>query len=94
MAALGWFGPEPLHEGCQCHTMAWRSYKPFRGTGIMKGFTKSAMEIYKQNIPDVKFWVRVKNENEGSIRLAQYLGLEISKEFSNSESTVLTTYYN
>jgi hypothetical protein len=94
LAALIWVGPEPLHIGCKCHTMAWRSYKPFRGTGIMKSFTKFAFDFYLESIPTTKFWVAVKKENVGSIKLAEHLGFKISTEYSNNESTILTTYYN
>jgi RimJ/RimL family protein N-acetyltransferase len=92
LVALIWLGPEPLHEGCKCHTISWRSYNPWRGKGLMRDFTKFAMGIYKKNFPDVKYWARIVRTNEGSLNFAESLGFEISKKFSDDSSLVLTTF--
>ena len=89
LAAIVWFGPKPLHKGCKCHTVGWRSYNPFRGKGLTKDFVNFAMSIYKKNLPDVKLWARIKKENTGSLGLAQNLGFQISEEFSDDVSLVL-----
>lgn len=82
LAALVWLGPEPFvdKEG-NWYTMAWRSYPSFRGKGLMKEFTKFAMDIYMKNIPNIKLWINIKKENIGSIGLAKFLGF---KELENS----------
>ncbi|OGI62947.1 hypothetical protein A2818_00295 [Candidatus Nomurabacteria bacterium RIFCSPHIGHO2_01_FULL_40_12] len=89
LAGLIWFGPEPLHDGCKCHTAGWRSYNPWRGKGLMKDFTKFAMDIYMSKFPDIKFWINAKKENTGSIRLAEYLGFKVSEKYSDSISIVM-----
>ncbi len=84
LAALVWLGPEPLPENeGNWHTAAWRSYIPFRGKGLMKDFTKFAMNIYEEKISNVKFWIAVKKENAGSIGLAKILGFQESDETFN-----------
>ena len=94
LAAIIWFGPKPLHKGCKWHTISWRSCNPFRGKGLMKDFVNFAMDIYKKNLPnDVKFWVRIKKGNTGSLRLAKNLGFQISEEFSDDVSIVLRDLY-
>lgn len=86
MAAHVRFGPEPLHEGCKCHTAGWRSYKPWRGKGLMKDFTKFAMDIYMQKFPNIKLWISAKKENAGSVKLATVLGFKIDKQKSNEKT--------
>lgn len=90
LAALIWFGPEPLNgiKG-NFHTSAWRSYPSFRGKGLMKDFGKFAMEIYASKIPDVKFTAVIKKENAGSIGFAEALGFTESKEASNENSIIM-----
>jgi RimJ/RimL family protein N-acetyltransferase len=90
MAAIIRFGPEPLHEGCKCHTVGWRSYKPFRGTGIMKGFTKFAFDFYLEQFPNTKFWITAKKDNIGSIKLAEFLGF-LLKGPDTDESRIIMT---
>lgn len=89
MAALAWLGPEPAHEGCKCHTVAWRSYEPFRGKGIMKPFTKFVLDFYSQNRPNTNFWAKLKRENTGSLHLAEYLGFVVDEKLSDEESMIL-----
>ena len=72
LAALVWFGPRPPTAG---HTIAWRSYRPFRGRGLMKDFTKYVRDIYKERFPDVQLWAEIKEGNRGSEELATYLGI-------------------
>ena len=85
LAALVWFGPELLKkESGNWHTVAWRSYPSFRGRGLMKEFTKFAMDIYTKNVPDMKFWISVKKDNLGSIRLGKFLGFLKSEKISSS----------
>lgn len=67
------------------HTIGYRSYKPFRGKGLMKDFMKFAIKIYSENRPGLRYWLGVKPENAASIALASSLGFTISEE--NSDRT-------
>ncbi len=77
LAALMWFGPEPLEGNTgNLHTSAWRAYPNFRGKGLMKEFAKFVMDIYTSKIPNVKFWAVIKKENIGSMGYAQAIGFK------------------
>lgn len=89
MAAMIRFGPEPLFgQVDNWHTIGWRSYGPFRGKGFMKIFTDFTMDVYLQKFPDIKFWITVKKENAGSVKLAEGLGFAADKEKSQRESEI------
>lgn len=90
LAALVWFGPKPfLGEENGWQTAAWRSYGLFRRKGLMKNFTKFAMEIYKKSVPGARFWVVLKRKNKGSAQLAVNLDFEILEEASDETSLVM-----
>jgi len=89
LAAIAWLGPKPAHEGCLCHSMAWRSYKPFRGKGIMKNFTKSVLDFYINKFPNTNLWVHVKKDNKPSYDLAVFLGFEIDPKLSKDDDIIL-----
>ena len=90
LAAIVWFGPSPLNKEIDnWHTAGWRSYPSFRGRGLMRNFTKFAMDIYIKNIPNAKFWLKIKKENIGSLGLATSLGFEVREEASNGVSLVM-----
>jgi RimJ/RimL family protein N-acetyltransferase len=89
MAGIVWFGPEPAHEGCTCHTSAFRSYAPFRGKGIMKGFAKFAMDFYLEQSPNTNLWAEVKKGNTASLNLLSYLGFTVDEKLSNETSIIL-----
>jgi len=93
LAALVWFGPEPLalKEG-NWHTAAWRSYPSFRGKGLMKDFAKFTMDAYVKSVPNIKFWIKVKKDNNGSIGLAQTLGFQKLQETSSDASMLMVNY--
>jgi len=95
LAALVWFGLEPLSgkEG-NWHTAGWRSYNPFRGKGLMKEFTKFAMDVYVQKTPNVKFWIATEKENIGSVELAKFLGFQELKTTSESNTNRLIMVKN
>ncbi|HUX35426.1 MAG TPA: GNAT family N-acetyltransferase [Candidatus Paceibacterota bacterium] len=65
------------------HTIGYRSYKPFRGKGLMKDFMKFAMKIYSESRPGFRYWLGIKPENAASIALASSLGFTISEENSD-----------
>jgi len=90
LSALVWCGPKALFpDGKNWQTVAWRSYTPFRGKGIMKNFTKFVMDIYKKSFPDAKFWIVLKRNNIGSAQLAVNLDFEVLEETSNETSLVM-----
>lgn len=84
LAAIVYLGPKPLRqEPGEWHTIGYRSYKPFRGKGLMKDFSKFAMKIYSANHPGANYWVRINPENKASIALASSLGFRVSEENSD-----------
>ena len=90
LSALVWFGPRPLLSNeDNWHTLGWRSYKPFRGKGIMKVFTQFSIDFYKTKFPDIKLWISAEKDNVSSIRLAENLGFTIYTEASDSHSIVM-----
>jgi hypothetical protein len=89
LAAVAWLGPKPAHEGCKCHSMAWRSYKPFRGKGLMKEFTKFVLDFYLDMVPNTNLWVHVKKDNKASHDLAIFLGFEIDSKLSSGDNIIL-----
>lgn len=90
LAAAVWFGPKPLHEGCKCHSVGWRSYLPFRGTGIMKNFADFSINFYLQYIKTKYIWARIRPDNEGSIKLAKGLGFEKDENYSSLDFIIMT----
>jgi len=90
MAALVWLGPAPLHEEPgDWHTIAYRSYPPFRGTGIMKAFAQFALDTYQKQYPDASFWAGIDTKNASSAGLASALGFEKSEEHSDDTHTIM-----
>lgn len=65
---------EGSQEKSEWHTIVYRSYPPFRGTGIMKDFVKTTMDIYKKSVPDIKLWAGIQETNPSSVALAKKLG--------------------
>jgi hypothetical protein len=95
LAALIWFGPESLFPGDEknWHTAGWRSYKPFRGKGIMKNFIDFATDIYMQNVKNteqnINLWVAIKRGNTASSGLASALGFQVLEEASDEVSLIM-----
>ena len=75
-----WFGPKdaPIAEKEKAlwHTIAYRSYPPYRGAGIMGDFTRFVLEYYRELNPGIRMWAEAKAENQASIALAKKLGFE------------------
>jgi len=90
LTTIIWFGPEPLiSDENNWHTVAWRSYIPFRGKGLMKDFSNFAMNFYLKYFPNIHLWISLKNGNIGSQELASRLGFQILKEKSDDVSCVM-----
>ena len=74
------------------HTISVRSYPKYRGKGIMKVFTKFAMDTYKQHFPHVKFWSGMDDRNPSSVGLHKDLGFVIDEQCSDlSEHWLIMT---
>lgn len=74
------------------HTIVYRSYRPFRGVGLMKVFTQFTIDMYKTWFPEAKLWAGIHSENPASLGLMQALGFVIDAELShpNEHHYVLT----
>lgn len=93
LAALVWLGPSPLLPNQEnWHTVGWRSYKPFRGKGIMKVFAQFVIDFYRGKVSNTKLWIEIRNENTGSIKLATGLDFQILEEESDDVSLVMVLY--
>jgi hypothetical protein len=71
------------------HTLAYRSYPPFRGTGLMRVFIEHAMDVYRMHFPHAHFWTIVDAKNAGSVALSTKLGFTPLEEKSDETSVVM-----
>lgn len=71
------------------HTLAYRCYKPYRGSGLMKEFFQKAMQHYRTLEPQAKLWAIIDTENPASTRLAEASGFVAQPELSDTEHTVM-----
>jgi hypothetical protein len=62
------------------HTVSFRSYEPYRATGIMRPFMEKAMAAYKELHPDAKIWAIIDSKNASSIALSERLGFAIAPQ--------------
>ena len=76
LMAVAWIGEAsiPELEAENQHTVAYRSYLPYRGGGFMTSFMTYVLETYKKRNPDCLFWVRIDPQNTPSLSFAQKLG--------------------
>jgi hypothetical protein len=86
--------PEELKDeykevGGDWHTVAFRSYAPFRGTGVMTDFVRTATDVYMKYFPSAKLWTIPVNGNAASIALAEKLGYKIDDSLSNAEKIIM-----
>ena len=68
------------------HTVVYRSYPKFRGKGLMKHFTRFAMDMYLEHTPDAKLWVGFHTDNSASQGLVSSLGFELCEEACDREA--------
>ncbi len=77
LAAIIWFGPEKLpgepEEG-EWDTIAFRSYPPYRGKGIMTPFGTFALAAYSTMRPGRSIWLETGSDNEAGRHLYKKLG--------------------
>ena len=77
---------EGRQEKTQWHTLVYRSYRPFRGTGLMRTFVQEAIANYKKRYPQVKLWVGISTDNEASLALAKKLGFKVVPQYIDEEA--------
>jgi RimJ/RimL family protein N-acetyltransferase len=64
-------------------TFTYRSYSPFRGKGLMKGFVRFTMDMYSAHFPSTQFWGGLYADNTPSLALARDLGFSVNEEASD-----------
>lgn len=67
------------------HTIAFRSYPPFRGTGIMRKFVDAATDVYMHYYPGAKLWTSNSRDNLSSVALSEKLGYKTDESLSDAE---------
>lgn len=95
LAGIVWCGPKslpvdiPLAQDYEWHTVAYRSYGSYRGSGFMKDFCKQALDDYRTHHQGIRMFVKISCGNEASIGLARSLGFSPLTEASSGTSVVL-----
>lgn len=79
---------ENIQEKGDWHTIVYRSYRPFRGRGIMRDFLQKALSVYLAHYPEAKLWAGVSTENAASAALAEKLGFK--PDFVDTEKRWMT----
>jgi GNAT superfamily N-acetyltransferase len=68
------------------HTLAVRSYAPFRGKGITKVFCNFVLDFYKREFGSVSVWAGMDDRNESVLRLSEALGFTKREDLSDLNS--------
>jgi len=93
LASLIWYGPAqpPMlnNQGRpepdqKWDTIAFRSYPPFRGQGLMRAFVDAVLRRHASDRSDHNIWLSVKAENMRAQELYRSLGFEPQSIPSNS----------
>jgi hypothetical protein len=71
------------------HTIAFRSYSPFRGGGIMKAFTIAVTQVYRNYFPQARLWTSNTRTNIPSVKLSEKLGYRIDESLSDKETVTM-----
>ena len=71
-------------ESGNYHCATYRSYNPFRGTGIMKEFLLATTDVYLKYYPGAILWTGISRSNPGSIALSGKLGYAVDESISDS----------
>lgn len=75
---------ENLVSSDEWHTIVFRSYPPFRGTGIMRKFVEATTTVYENYFPGAKIWAGISRTNPASLALAEKLNYHEDTEHSDS----------
>ncbi len=88
LMALVWIGPKkPASDTTDLtHTLAYRSYPPYRGGGFMTSFVSYVLHEYRAQNPNHHFWVCIATENLASRKLAEKLGFTIVHDTPNTDT--------
>jgi len=78
-----------MMESENWHTIAFRSYPPFRGTGIMKKFVIAVTEVYEHYFPQAKLWTSNNRANTASVKLSEKLGYKIDESLSDKDTVTM-----
>lgn len=104
LAAIVWIGPKPLGEDSATyltsgssaaadsgswHTIAFRSYNPYRGERLMKAFVRAVVKLYKRSYPSGKIWTITDRANIGSQKLSSAIGLVPIRDDGMSQRLVM-----
>ena len=81
LAAIIWFGADepPVVAGYDIpqkkwDTIAFRSYAPYRGVGIMGGMSAFVIDMHKEKMPERTLWLETNADNEAGKHLYHKLG--------------------
>jgi RimJ/RimL family protein N-acetyltransferase len=87
LAALVWYGPshlptevEPRHSNGPdtWDTVAFRSYPPYRGRGLMGDFSRFVFRCHSLYSPERRLWLETDADNLAGLRLYEALGFRIA----------------
>lgn len=79
---------ELSQEKSEWHTVAFRSYPPFRGKKLMKPFARFAIDHYLAAVPGSKIWAGIDTTNPASVALTKGLGFVAAPEVSDDERAI------
>lgn len=95
LAALIWFGPSAPPACIDSDlapelwdTIAFRAYKPFRGAGLMKDFSKVVLATHDALYPERPIWLHTRNGNVAAQSLYEKLGFVVRG--SDDTNTMMT----
>lgn len=76
LAALMWFGPAntPDNAGGEWDTIAWRSYPPYRGAGLMRVFSDRVLAEHEHMFPERRLWLETHVGNQPALALYRKVG--------------------
>lgn len=80
LAALIWVGPRPFPSDIEYKssgewdTVAFRSYEPYRGKGLMTHFGNAVLALFDIYRAGRKLWLETNADNAAGLRLYEKLG--------------------
>jgi len=90
LAAIIWYGPDriPTGDDGEWSTIAFRSYRPYRGTGIMRDFSRRVIEEHGRDCPGNRLWLETHVTNAAGLALYRKLGF-VEKQLIRDGKRVL-----
>lgn len=95
LLALIWFGEKQPPRDTETiphdnwHTVAFRSYGPFRGSGLMVPLSQRVFDEYSAEHPFVSYWLEVNTDNKPAKKLYEKLGFGPKKSYSASRRSIM-----